>query len=350
MSGRIRTLKPEWLEDERFNACSDSAIRLAIVFLSLVDDDGRVRISTKALGMAGWKWCDLIVDKTAHARSAAQELVAARWVIAYQVGEYEYWQIRTFSQHQKIDKYRPSKLPAPTAESEALSEYSSNGRRILVEYSSNGRDQEIINDFSDSSNGREESSNGRRMVATDWIREGIGSGNGERENRAHDARSSHKSQSAPRSDAALTDPRVQRLLDVYRSLHSLTDAWQPTTREGRRSRAGHILASLEGDGRDKLTAEEIELAFVGNRYDQWHEERGKHEIEYVLRSDKVRGFIATGRKVDPRPSSHDDMIAALYQAVKDAEYAYHTVEDPEDRPARKAAWEAAKDALRNHVG
>lgn len=179
MTGRIRTIKPEWLEDERFNACSDAAIRLAMVFLSLVDDDGRVRISTKALGMAGWKWCDLIADKTEHARLAAAELAAARWIVPYRVGEYECWQIRTFAQHQKIDRRRPSRLPPPGVEPYDFDDHSSITRRQIDEHSSNGRDTSSIvkksSDVADSTTCRDRSSSPRRHIATDMDQ---GSGNG----------------------------------------------------------------------------------------------------------------------------------------------------------------------------
>lgn len=120
MAGRIRSIKPEWIEDERFNACSDAAIRLAKVFYALVDDDGRCKASVRALGLAGWKFCDRVADKTAHAAEAARELVECGWLVGYQVGGEQFWSVRTFSRHQRISHYTASKLPAPPESSGAL--------------------------------------------------------------------------------------------------------------------------------------------------------------------------------------------------------------------------------------
>jgi hypothetical protein len=120
VAGRIRSIKPEWIEDEEFNACSDAAIRMAKVFYALVDDEGRCKASVRALGLAGWKFCDRIVDKTAHARAALDELIDAEWLIAYEVSGHEYWQIRNFAKHQKISKFTESKLPPPPEKSPAL--------------------------------------------------------------------------------------------------------------------------------------------------------------------------------------------------------------------------------------
>lgn len=117
MAGRIRSIKPEWIEDEEFNACSDAAIRMAKVFYALVDDEGRCRASVRALGLAGWKFCDRIIDKTAHAQAAVDELVEAGWLVGYEVDGYQHWQVRNFAKHQKISHFTASKLPAPPEDS-----------------------------------------------------------------------------------------------------------------------------------------------------------------------------------------------------------------------------------------
>jgi hypothetical protein len=112
MSGRIRSFKPEWLDDEEFNACGDAAVRLSFAIMSMVDDKGRAKASVRALGIEAWKFCDRIVDKTAHAQAAVDELVACKWLVGYQAGGYQHWWVRNFLKHQKIDKPKPSRLPA----------------------------------------------------------------------------------------------------------------------------------------------------------------------------------------------------------------------------------------------
>jgi hypothetical protein len=120
MSGRIRSIKPEWIEDERFNACSDAAVRMAKVFYALVDDEGRCRASMRALGLAGWKFCDSVSDKTAHAQGAVTELIAAGWLVGYEAEGYQLWQVRNFQKHQKISHFTESKLPPPPETSAAV--------------------------------------------------------------------------------------------------------------------------------------------------------------------------------------------------------------------------------------
>ena len=112
---------------------------------------------------------------------------------------------------------------------------------------------------------------------------------------------------------AMADERVLRLLEGYRELHSLKSTWKPETKEARKARAVHVLDALEGNGTDQLAEDEIRLAFIGNRRDEWHAERGKHEIEYVLRPGKAAGFIKIGRdwEAGKRPDHrHRGMIPA----------------------------------------
>jgi hypothetical protein len=113
MTGRIRSIKPEWIDSELFCSASDASIRLAFVLLSLVDDDGRVRISMRALGLRAWGFCDSVADKATHARMAMDGLIHVGWVVEYEADGIACWQIRNFAKHQRIDKYKASKLPPP---------------------------------------------------------------------------------------------------------------------------------------------------------------------------------------------------------------------------------------------
>jgi hypothetical protein len=79
--GRIRSLKPEILEDERTASLSHSAWRLFVSLILLADDYGNLRGSTKLLdGTVFWA-----VDPDDSVSDLVAELAAARLVTAYQV-------------------------------------------------------------------------------------------------------------------------------------------------------------------------------------------------------------------------------------------------------------------------
>jgi len=110
MSGRIRSVKPEILEDAVTAGLSDMAYRIFTGIFVLCEDSGRFRAETGWLmGQIYWKR-----PVSVGAFSAAiQELVNARLVVLYEASGQRYGVVRTWTKHQKISHPAAARLPAP---------------------------------------------------------------------------------------------------------------------------------------------------------------------------------------------------------------------------------------------
>jgi hypothetical protein len=106
---RIRTVKPEWLEDDRVVGCSDAARVLSIALISMADDEGRGRLGPSAAARV-WPLEPKKMGK------AIREL-EGWFVVAYEHGGQRYYQIRNWARHQKINRPSPSRIPAPSDDS-----------------------------------------------------------------------------------------------------------------------------------------------------------------------------------------------------------------------------------------
>ena len=112
MSGRIRTVKPEWLDDEKLAACSDAARTLSIGLVLLSDDHGRGRAHPLFLASRAWAYGDPHETLTKLER-ALSELVAIGFVGLYQVGGQRYFFLRNWTKHQKVQHPSAPRVPAP---------------------------------------------------------------------------------------------------------------------------------------------------------------------------------------------------------------------------------------------
>lgn len=129
MSGRIRTVKPEWLEDEKLAAASDEARVLSIALILLADDYGRGRASIATIAAGAWRY-QMERDDGRHAPEilarasrALRELVAMHFVDLYDVNGQRYFAIVHWARHQKVDKpSKPRVPPPPSLESLTISE------------------------------------------------------------------------------------------------------------------------------------------------------------------------------------------------------------------------------------
>jgi hypothetical protein len=124
MSGRIRSLKPEWLDDEPLMACSDAARVLSAALLLLADDYGNGRASDLYLGSKVFPG-----KRLEKIKSALKELTSIRYLQTYEVDNQRYFSIRNFRKHQKIDKVGKPRVPAPLEKK--FDECSSKPRDIL---------------------------------------------------------------------------------------------------------------------------------------------------------------------------------------------------------------------------
>lgn len=108
MAGRIRTIKPELLEDGISAGLSDTAFRLFVGMILLADDYGVLRAEPGYLqGHIHWKRSPSI-----PVEDALVELLG-RLVIPFTVGDQTYAFIKNWEKHQKVAHRGKRRLPSP---------------------------------------------------------------------------------------------------------------------------------------------------------------------------------------------------------------------------------------------
>jgi len=133
---RIRTIKPEILDDERTAALSSDAFRLFIGLISLADDYGNARGHLGFLeGHIFWA-----APQPPNIKVAAWELERVGLVQSYVVRGQVYIAITSWAKHQRVDKPGPPRVPGPeTAErtgiftEESFANHSSNHSRMSAD-------------------------------------------------------------------------------------------------------------------------------------------------------------------------------------------------------------------------
>lgn len=111
MAGRIRSIKPEVLDDELMSELSDAAWRLYVSSWVLADDHGRFRAGAKLLAADVWQ----NTAKTSLAEEALSELRRKGFLRAYEVEGQRYAAIkpRGWKTHQRIDHPGKPRVPVP---------------------------------------------------------------------------------------------------------------------------------------------------------------------------------------------------------------------------------------------
>jgi hypothetical protein len=105
---RIRTLKPEWLDDEVLVMASVEARLLSVALILMADDHGNGRVgpdrivSVRVFPLAPESY-----------RKAVCELEAINYVRLYRIDNQEYFSIRTWPKHQRIDNAGKNQVPPP---------------------------------------------------------------------------------------------------------------------------------------------------------------------------------------------------------------------------------------------
>lgn len=116
MSGRIRTIKPEWLEDEKLAMASSDARVLSIAILLLADDYGNGRANEVQL--CGTVFPGVIRDNPRDAREtlakALEELARLSFVVLYEVDGQHYFHVRNWEKHQRVDHPGKPRVPGFT--------------------------------------------------------------------------------------------------------------------------------------------------------------------------------------------------------------------------------------------
>lgn len=110
---RIRSIKPEWLEDEKLGAADDAARVLSVGLICLADDHGRGRANKVWLGGQVWGYLD---DSLARMGKVAKALVALAkigYLTLYEVRGEHYYAIRNWTKHQKVTNPGKPRVPPP---------------------------------------------------------------------------------------------------------------------------------------------------------------------------------------------------------------------------------------------
>lgn len=104
---RIRTIKPDFWTDEKVVELSPFARLLFIGLWNFCDDEGRMPYSEKKIKM------QIFPSDTLDISALFGEIRGKKMIEVYAIDNTEYLSIPGFSEHQKVDKRTPSKLPPP---------------------------------------------------------------------------------------------------------------------------------------------------------------------------------------------------------------------------------------------
>lgn len=119
---RIRTIKPDFWEDEKIGELTHGARLLFIGCLNLADDEGLLRWNEMYLGSTIFPYDDIKIETI---KKWMSELELKDLVFAYQSGTTRQklgWIIK-FLKHQRIDKPQPSKFTPPSIQDRKVKEH-----------------------------------------------------------------------------------------------------------------------------------------------------------------------------------------------------------------------------------
>jgi hypothetical protein len=110
---RIRTVKPEWMEDEGLLRAGSDARVLSVCLILLADDYGRGRYIPEVLAGQCFPFPGESRESSRVCREAFESLSAMGFVRVYEVRGQRYFEIVNWSRHQKVDKPGKPRVPEP---------------------------------------------------------------------------------------------------------------------------------------------------------------------------------------------------------------------------------------------
>ena len=113
LAGRIRTIKPEWPQDERRGRISRDARLLELLLRTVADDEGRLRAAPAVLRGTLLPYDDDVTLGMVDGWLA--ELVTEHLLVLYLHEGEHFGVLPGWSAEQKIDRSTPSRLPPPPA-------------------------------------------------------------------------------------------------------------------------------------------------------------------------------------------------------------------------------------------
>jgi hypothetical protein len=107
VAGRIRSIKPETLDDEVAAALSDGAWRLWVSMWCLADDFGNCRAGDRYLAASVWQ------DTSRKVAATLRELADSGLVTVYTVNGQTYAHVCGWEKHQRMDNAGKPRVPGP---------------------------------------------------------------------------------------------------------------------------------------------------------------------------------------------------------------------------------------------
>jgi len=117
MAGRIRSIKPEWLDDEKMAKASSDARVLSIAMICMADDYGNGRcckatLAARVFPPSGDSPEDLLRSYERFSEALA-EVLEMRFATTYSVSGQTYFAIRNWAEHQKVNHPGKPLVPRP---------------------------------------------------------------------------------------------------------------------------------------------------------------------------------------------------------------------------------------------
>jgi len=107
MAGRIRSIKPEVLDDEVAAGLTDAAWRMWVSSWVLADDHGNLRAAAKYLAANVWQ------DTSRDAETPLAELIRKGRFQPYAVNGQRYVHVHAWHKHQRVDNASNPRVPTP---------------------------------------------------------------------------------------------------------------------------------------------------------------------------------------------------------------------------------------------
>ncbi|HWK19793.1 MAG TPA: hypothetical protein VNR37_03360 [Microbacteriaceae bacterium] len=115
MAKEIRTVKRDLWRSDDFNGLSRDARLTWVALISYADDHGRFKADPRELWAFAWLHDgDMHVEDVGHHLA---EMVERGMIHAYSVDGRDYFEIPTWSKHQRVDNAAKSPIPAPRGDS-----------------------------------------------------------------------------------------------------------------------------------------------------------------------------------------------------------------------------------------
>jgi hypothetical protein len=275
MAGRIRSIKPEVLDDEVATGLSDAAWRLWVSSWVLADDHGNVRASVKYLAANVWQ------DTSRDAETPLQELIDKGRFQPYAVNGQRYAHIHAWHKHQRVDNASNPRVPGP-------------------EQDDGTWDQTLTRNLAE--NLREHPTSSEDLREIPLARRARAQSRGETPIPITDHRSpiTDPPTAAPAA-ASLVDsdestgslaPEVREVFGYWAVKQSHLTGTTPSNLKLTKDRRGKIEARL----REKYTVEDLKLAVDGVFSTAFNVEKRFTDLELICRNaSKLDRFIDAGR-------------------------------------------------------